>query len=136
MGSRLTEIVVDCHDPVAQAAFWAAALDYHVVRTEDAQVEIAPWEREPPDLAEQVRRAPGVPTLVFVAVPEAKTVKNRLHLDVRPIDGSHDAEVERLIGLGARRADVGQGRVPWVVLADPEGNEFCVLGPLAAPTHR
>ena len=115
MGSRLTEIVVDCHDPVAQAAFWAAALDYHVVRTEDAQVEIAPWEREPRDLAEQVRRAPGVPTLVFVAVP-----------------ASHDAEVERLIGLGARRADVGQGRVPWVVLADPEGNEFCVLGPLAA----
>jgi hypothetical protein len=79
-----------------------------------------------------VRRAPGVPTLVFVAVPEGKTVKNRLHLDVRPIDGSHDAEVERLIGLGARRADVGQGRVPWVVVADPEGNEFCVLGPLAA----
>ena len=72
MGSRLTEIVVDCHDPVAQAAFWAAALDYHVVRTEDAQVEIAPWERESPDLAEQVRRAPGVPTLVFVAVPEAR----------------------------------------------------------------
>jgi hypothetical protein len=132
MGSRLTEIVVDCHDPAAQAAFWAAALDYHVVRTEDGQVEIAPWEREPPDLAEQVRRAPSVPTLVFVAVPDAKTVKNRLHLDVRPIDGSHEAEVERLIALGARPADVGQGRVAWVVLADPEGNEFCVLGPLAA----
>jgi Glyoxalase-like domain len=82
MGSRLTEIVVDCHDPVAQAAFWAAALDYHVVRTEDAQVEIAPWEREPPDLAEQVRQAPSVPALVFVTVPEGKTVKNRMHLDV------------------------------------------------------
>ena len=68
MGSRLTEIVVDCHDPVAQAAFWAAALDYHVVHTEDAQVEIAPWEREPPDLAEQVRQAPSVPALVFVTV--------------------------------------------------------------------
>jgi Glyoxalase-like domain len=135
MGSRLTEIVVDCHDPVALAAFWAAALDYRVVRTEDGQVEIAPWEREPPDLADQVHRAPAVPTLVFVSVPEAKTVKNRLHLDLRPVDGSHEAEVERLLGLGARRADVGQGRVPWVVLADPEGNEFCLLGPLAAPTE-
>ena len=134
MGSRLTEIVVDCHDPVAQAAFWAAALGYQVVRTEQGQVEVAPWEREPPDLAEQVRQAPAVPTLVFVAVPEAKMVKNRLHLDLRPVDRSPEAEVERLIGLGARRADVGQGEVPWVVLADPEGNEFCVLGPLATPT--
>jgi Glyoxalase-like domain len=130
MGSRLTEVVVDCHDPVALAAFWAAALGYHVVRSEDGQVEIAPWPREPPDLAEQVRQAPGVPTLVFVPVPEAKTVKNRLHLDLRPVGSSHAAEVERLIGLGARRADIGQGEVPWVVLADPEGNEFCVLGPL------
>jgi hypothetical protein len=134
MGSRLTEVVVDCHDPVAQAAFWAAALDYHVVHSEDAQVEIAAWEREPPDLAERVRRAPGVPTLVFVIVPEGKTVKNRLHLDLRPVGCSHGAEVERLISLGARRADVGQGEVPWAVLADPEGNEFCVLGPLAAHT--
>jgi hypothetical protein len=132
MGIRLTEIVVDCRDSLAQAAFWAAALDYHVVRVEDARVEITPWEREPPDLAEQVRRAPGVPTLVFVAVPEGKTVRNRLHLDVRPVGGSHQAEVERLIGLGARCADVGQGEVPWAVLADPEGNEFCVLGSLAA----
>jgi catechol 2,3-dioxygenase-like lactoylglutathione lyase family enzyme len=132
MGSRLTEIVVDCRDPAAQAAFWAAALGYHVVRTEQGQVEIAPWDREPPDLAERVRRAPGAPALVFVTVPEAKTVKNRLHLDVRPVDGSHELEVERLIALGARRADIGQGEVPWVVLADPEGNEFCVLAPLAA----
>jgi catechol 2,3-dioxygenase-like lactoylglutathione lyase family enzyme len=134
MGVRLTEIVVDCHDPAAQAAFWAAALDYHVVHSEDAWVEIAPWEQEPADLAERVRQAPGVPTLVFVPVPEGKTVKNRLHLDVRPIDRSQEAEVERLIGLGARHADVGQGTQRWVVLADPEGNEFCVLGPLAAHT--
>jgi Glyoxalase-like domain len=134
MGSRLTEMVVDCHDPVAQAAFWAAVLDYHVVRTEDGQVEIAPWEREPPNLAERVRQAPSVPTLVFVKVPEGKTVKNRLHLDLRPVGCSHEAEVERLLGLGARRADVGQGEVPWVVLADPEGNEFCVLGSLATHT--
>ena len=130
MGSRLTEIVVDCHDPDTQAAFWAAVLGYHVVRSEGGQVEIAPWESEPPDLAERVRRAPGVPTLVFVTVPEAKTIKNRLHLDLRPVGCSHAEEVERLIGLGARRADIGQGEVPWVVLADAEGNEFCLLGAL------
>jgi catechol 2,3-dioxygenase-like lactoylglutathione lyase family enzyme len=132
MGSRLTEIVVDCHDAAAQAAFWAAVLGYQVVDSGDAWVEIAPWEQEPADLAEQVRRAPGVPTLVFVTVPEGKTVKNRLHLDVNPIDRSQDAEVERLVGLGARHADVGQGTQTWVVLADPEGNEFCVLRSLAA----
>jgi len=133
MGSRLTEIVVDCRDPVAQAAFWAAVLGYHVVRTAHGQVEIAAWPREPADLAEQVRQAPVVPALVFVTVPEGKAVKNRLHLDVRPADGSIEAEVARLVALGARRADVGQGSQPWAVLADPEGNEFCVLGPLAGP---
>jgi hypothetical protein len=132
MGSRLTEIVVDSHDPDAQAAFWAAALDYHVVRTEEGQVEIAAAELEPRDLAEQVRQAPVVPALVFVTVPEGKTAKNRLHLDVRPVDCSHEAEVQRLTALGARRADVGQGTQPWTVLADPEGNEFCVLGSLNA----
>jgi Glyoxalase-like domain len=129
-GSRLTEIVIDCHDPVAQAGFWAAALGYHVVRSEDGQVEIAPWQQEPAELAERVRRAPVAPTLVFVTVPEGKTVKNRLHLDLRPVGCSHAEEVERLVGLGARRADIGQGDVAWAVLADPEGNEFCVLGPL------
>jgi len=86
----------------------------------------APWEHEPADLVEQVRRAPGVPTLVFVTVPEGKTAKNRLHLDVSPIDRSQEAEVERLVGLGARHADVGQGTQHWVVLADPDGNEFCL----------
>jgi catechol 2,3-dioxygenase-like lactoylglutathione lyase family enzyme len=131
MGTRLTEIGVDCSDPHALAAFWTAALGYHVTRSEHGQVEIGPWEREPPDLADQVRRAPTAPTLVFVTVPEGKTVKNRLHLDIRPVDGSHEAEVERLLGLGARHADIGQGEVPWVVLADPEGNEFCVLASLA-----
>jgi catechol 2,3-dioxygenase-like lactoylglutathione lyase family enzyme len=133
MGSRLTEIVVDCQDPVAQAAFWAAVLGYHVVRSAHGQVEIAAWPQEPADLPEQVRQAPVVPALVFVTVPEGKTVKNRLHLDVRPADGSIEAEVARLVALGARRADVGQGSQPWAVLADPEGNEFCILGPLAGP---
>ena len=133
MGSRLTELVVDCHDPGALAAFWAAALGYHLVRIEDGQAEIAAWAEESPDLAGQVLRAPIAPSLVFVAVPEGKSVKNRLHLDLRPVGCSHQAEVDRLIGLGARHADVGQGSLPWAVLADPEGNEFCVLGPLMPP---
>jgi hypothetical protein len=133
MGSRLTELVVDCRNPVALASFWAAALGYHLVRTDDGQAEIAAWAEEPPDLAAQVLRAATVPSLVFVAVPEGKAVKNRLHLDLRPVGCSHQAEVERLIGLGARPADIGQGSLPWAVLADPEGNEFCVLGPVAHP---
>jgi hypothetical protein len=66
-------------------------------------------------------------TIVFEPVPEKKTIKNRVHLDVKAVDGDQDAEVERLIALGARRVDIGQGDVSWVVLADPEGNEFCVL---------
>jgi catechol 2,3-dioxygenase-like lactoylglutathione lyase family enzyme len=129
MGLRLTEIVVDCRDPAPLASFWAAALGYHVVFADEDQVEIGPWEQEPLDRAEQLRREPGVPTIVFVVVPEGKTVKNRLHVDVRPED-DFEAEVRRLLDLGARRADIGQGSVPWAVLADPEGNEFCVLGPL------
>jgi hypothetical protein len=60
-------------------------------------------------------------------VPEGKTVKNRLHLDLNPTDREQDEEVRRLIDLGARHADVGQGDASWVVLVDPEGNEFCVL---------
>jgi hypothetical protein len=66
-----------------------------------------------------------LPGLLFVNVPEPKTVKNRLHLDFRPED--RDGEVERLLALGAVRADIGQGDQSWVVLADPEGNEFCIL---------
>jgi Glyoxalase-like domain len=131
MASRFTEIVVDCHDTEAQAVFWAAVLGYRVVDSSDGDVEIAPWDDEPADLAEQIRRAPIAPTLVFEPVPEGKTVKNRLHIDVSPIDRTQEAEVERLIALGARHVDIGQGEQSWVVLADPEGNEFCVLRSLA-----
>jgi len=72
------------------------------------------------------------PTIVFVPVPERKSVKNRVHIDVNPIDRTQAEEVERLEALGARRVDVGQGDVGWVVMADPEGNEFCVLRSLRA----
>ena len=75
----------------------------------------------------EIRPTPDrLPGLLFARVPETKTIKNRLHLDFRPDD--RDAEVERLLAMGATHADVGQGEQPWVVLADPEGNEFCVLG--------
>ena len=73
------------------------------------------------------RRGPVPPTLTFAHVPEGKTVKNRLHLDLNPTDREQDEEVPRPLDLGARQADVGQGDVSWAVLADPEGSEFCVL---------
>ncbi|WP_069772156.1 VOC family protein [Streptomyces sp. LUP30] len=107
------QTVVDATDPVALGRWWAAALGWVVVH-------------DAPDEYEIRQRQDRLPGLVFVPVPEGKTAKNRLHLDFRP-DDQH-AEVARLLSLGARRADVGQGEQPWVVLADPEGNEFCVLG--------
>jgi hypothetical protein len=115
MGSRFTELIVDAADPRAIARFWEQVLGWVRTVDEPDEVEIAP---------------PGgaKPTIVFVPVPEAKTVKNRLHIDVNPVGCTRDEEVDRLLALGARRVDVGQGDHTWVVLADPEGNEFCVLG--------
>jgi predicted enzyme related to lactoylglutathione lyase len=113
MSSRFTELAVDCHDPARLAAFWCEVLDWRVNDSEPGLVEIAGDE-------------PG-PTIVFVEVPEPKTVKNRVHIDVNPRDREQAEEVERILALGARPVDVGQGEVDWVVLADPEGNEFCVL---------
>ena len=83
-------------------------------------------------LLDAVRSGPVPPTMFLAAVPEDKVVKNRLHLDLSPVDRSRDEEVARLEALGARGADVGQtGEESWVVMADPEGNEFCVLRSLA-----
>jgi Glyoxalase-like domain len=103
---------MDARDPVSLGRWWAEALGWVVVNDDVEEFEIRPE----PD------RTPG---LLFELVPETKTGKNRLHLDFRPTD--QDAEVERLLSLGATRADIGQGDVSWVVLADPEGNEFCIL---------
>jgi catechol 2,3-dioxygenase-like lactoylglutathione lyase family enzyme len=127
MTSRLTELSVDCHDPRRLAAFWSDVLGYKVIYDRDDLVEIGPWE----PTAEAVRGGPQPPTVFFARVPEDKVVKNRVHFDVSPVDATRDEEVERLIALGARRVDVGQGEQTWVVLADPEGNEFCVLRTLA-----
>ncbi|WP_428964048.1 VOC family protein [Micromonospora fluostatini] len=113
MSSTWAQVTVDARDPARLAHWWAEALGYRVVTETPDEVEIRP------SLA-------GAPGLVFVPVPDDKKVKNRLHLDLRPSD--QEAEVERLVDMGARHVDVGQDEeVGWVVLADPEGNEFCVL---------
>ena len=111
-------VCVDSPDPGRLATFWEAALGWR--RTHDSDDEVA---IEPPagSLEEAV-----VPDLVFLRVTDERVVKNRLHFDLRP--GDQAAEVARLEGLGARRIDIGQhDRVTWVVMADPDGNEFCVL---------
>jgi hypothetical protein len=116
MASRFTELCIDCSNPESLAKFWCEVLDYKITDNDDDEVEI----RGP--------RESG-PSILFVRVPEEKSVKNRLHIDVSPRDREQDAEVQRIKALGATPADVGQGDdVSWVVLADPEGNEFCVLG--------
>lgn len=115
MASKFSELCIDCSNPQKLAEFWSEVLDYKIVQAEDDEVEISGPEG-------------SGPTILFVPVPEKKTVKNRLHIDVSPTDRDQAEEVERVLGLGATRADVGQGPdVSWVVLADPEGNEFCVL---------
>jgi hypothetical protein len=116
---RFTELVVDCRDPEALAAFWAAVLDYRVLsRDEDGSVEIGP----------AAGFGGAAPTLVFGVVPDPTPGKVRLHIDVSPTDRDQDAELQRLLDLGATRAEVGQtGEESWHVLADPEGNAFCLL---------
>ena len=112
MGLDWEQVIIDTAEPVTLGVWWAAALDWVVVNDDPEEFEI----RAAPD------RLPG---LLFARVAERKTVKNRLHLDFRPAD--QQAEVARLLDLGATHADVGQGDETWVVLADPDGNEFCVL---------
>jgi hypothetical protein len=118
MDIRIQCLCVDTAGPKKIASFWEAALGWRRTFDEDDQVCIEPPKGSPED---------GVaPDILFLKVPEAKAVKNRLHLDLRPKDQA--AEVARLEALGARRVDVGQdAETTWVVLADPDGNEFCVL---------
>jgi len=113
----IAAVVVDCADPRAMARFWGEAMDWtrHEVTDDHARLRAA--------------RDAG-PYLEFLRTPGGKTVGKRVHLDLVPYRGDGQAaEVARLKTLGATPADVGQGDVPWVVLADPEGNEFCVLAP-------
>ena len=128
MTSRLNEIVFDAADPAALAEFWCEVLGYVVVDAEEQVVEIAPVQVPDAELLEAFRRGPIHPSLIFIEVPESKSGKNRLHLDVNPIDCTQAEEVARLEALGARRADVPRSDdQSWVVMLDPEGNEFCVL---------
>jgi predicted enzyme related to lactoylglutathione lyase len=114
-------LCIDTGDPARLAAFWQAALGWRKTHERDDEVVLEPPAGSPEDGV--------VPDLLFLRVPEEKAGKNRLHLDLRPADQA--AEVARLEALGARRSDVGQGPdVSWVVMADPDGNEFCILRPL------
>ena len=115
MSSRIAVISIDAAQPRLVSDFWCRVLGWQVVEEDASIISIAPQDG-------------SWPTIDVVAVPEKKTVKNRLHFDVRA-DGTATAdELERLLSLGARRTDVGQGAdATWVVLCDPEGNEFCLL---------
>jgi predicted enzyme related to lactoylglutathione lyase len=118
MTLRVQSLSVDTTDPARLAVFWAEVLGWRITDSDADEVVL-----EPPAGS---REDGVVPDLLFLRVPEEKAGKNRLHLDLRPED--QDAEVRRLEGLGARRVSVGQGpEATWVVLADPDGNEFCVL---------
>jgi hypothetical protein len=125
MPSRLTEVIVDGHDLGLLVSFSSAALGYVTLGQGDGWIAIGPEGSDP--TAGELRTGPGPPNLAFVVVPEARATKNRVHIDITPVDATQQEELDRLLTLGATRADVGQTEVTWVVLADPEGNEFCVM---------
>src|SRR5512134_134366 len=110
MVSRFSEIVVDCGQPRRLAEFWCAVLGYRVLDEEEGAVEIGPPDVSTEDDWAEWRarlvREPSPPTIVFIVVPEGKTAKNRLHIDVSPLGTSQPEEVERLIALGATKADI------------------------------
>ncbi len=112
MNLEWEQLVIEALDTQRLGRWWSEALKWIIVNDDPNEFEIQP----------QIDQLPGI---IFVQAREPKRFKNRLHLDFRPKD--QKAEVDRLIALGATREDVGQGDVSWVVLADPEGNEFCVL---------
>ncbi|MFN8022771.1 MAG: VOC family protein [Acidimicrobiales bacterium] len=118
MAVEWEQVVVDARDPVRLGHWWREALGWVVVNDDPREFEIRPT-------------ADRLPGILFESVDDAKQGKNRLHLDLRPDD--QEAEVERLLALGAQRVDIGQGDVTWAVMADPEGNEFCVLGRRPSP---
>jgi len=116
---RFTELVIDCHDHDLLGRFWQEVLGYDVTERSDG----------PENYYVELTGPTGAgPRVLVLRTPDRKTSKNRLHIDVNATDRDQDAEVERILALGATRVDIGQGPdVSWVVLADPEGNELCVL---------
>ncbi|MEV6559986.1 VOC family protein [Nocardia sp. NPDC051756] len=119
MAARITELVLDVADPERLAAFWCDVLGYvELDRESDGSIEIGPAEGF----------GGPQPTLILSPSDEPRNGKLRLHIDINPTDRDQDAELERLLALGAKPVDVGQGDdVSWHALADPEGNEFCLL---------
>jgi len=123
MATRLVQIAINARDNSAIGRFWAEALGWKVTGDRPGETNVEPEGFAYPD--------PVALCIDVLAVPEPKTVKNRVHIDLATTSAAHQADlVAHLIDLGATPADVGQGDVPWTVLADPEGNEFCVLTPL------
>ena len=119
MPVTLHHVVVDTHDLPGLARFWSQALGWKILSERAGEIVIGPDVNAPVGMC-------------FMPVSDPKTVKNRVHLDITTEAGDRDAEIERLLALGARRVDVGQtGEESWTVLADPEGNEFCVIRPKA-----
>jgi predicted enzyme related to lactoylglutathione lyase len=117
MPVRLHHIVIDAHDLPLLARFWTQALGWKVLSEREREIVIGTGENAPVGIC-------------FMPVTDRKTVKNRLHLDLTTSAADRDKEIERLLALGARRADIGQtGTESWIVLADPEGNEFCLVRP-------
>lgn len=115
MANRITSWCIDCEDADVLAEFWTAVLDWVVTERDDEGISIKP-------------SADASWGIDFLLVPDGpKRCKNRIHLDVNATDRDQDAELERLLALGARLVDIGQGDVTWHVLSDPEGNEFCLL---------
>lgn len=116
MSSAIFNVTFDCADPRALARFWGQVTGWPVI------------EEPQPGYEESAVGMPGQgrPRLYFVKVPERKTAKNRLHLDLMPSDRTQDEEITRLVGLGARISSDRRPEFGWVILADPEGNEFCV----------
>jgi predicted enzyme related to lactoylglutathione lyase len=112
MTLRFSDVCIDAHDIDALSSWWSTVLGWPAEQTKDGDIAL---------------RAPAGagPDWLFLAVPDNKVVKNRIHFDFTPDD--QRAEVDRVLGLGARHVDIGQGEQSWVVLADPEGNEFCIL---------
>src|SRR5215469_6010999 len=127
MPARLVHMVIDAAEPARLARFWAAALGWEMTAEEPEVANVLPPGYSYPD--------PVAQPLVLLSVPEPKSAKNRVHLNLATESPAHQAaEIGRLLSMGAVLADVGQGEVPWQVLADPEGNEFCVLDP--RPVYR
>jgi predicted enzyme related to lactoylglutathione lyase len=116
MANRITAWAIDCQDPARMAQFWTAVLDWVVTDTDEEGVVSI---KASPDAASGIDLVP--------VADGPKRTKNRIHLDLSPTDRDQDAELGRLLALGARAVDIGQGEVSWHVLADPEGNEFCLL---------